>query len=358
MKKILVYGMTDNLGGIESYIMALFRNMDKNEIRFDFVTDFPSMVFDKEVREAGSLIHFIPSKSSDPVGHLLKFRKILKDHPEYETVYFNILNAGAAITITVAKLMKRTVVVHSHNGLDDNMRLHKVFRPLLIKCADTKLACSEIAGKYMFGDGKEVTVINNAVKVEKFLYSPQKRQEKRNELGISETEFAVLHAGRMTIQKNPLFLLRIFAEIVKKEPNALLLYAGAGEMEGEIKALAEELHLSPRIRFLGMRSDVDLLYQAADAFLLPSNYEGLPIVLIEAQTAGLPSYTSAAVTKEAKITDLLTHISLEKSAEEWADIIVRTGKVQRKNMRLEIERAGFSIDIEIAKTQNILTQNS
>lgn len=354
MKKILVYGMTNKLGGIESYVMNMFRNIDKNSIQFDFVTDFDTMVFDDEVQSSGSLIHYIPSKSSDLKGHLSKLRKILKEHPEYEAVYFNILNAGAAITVAVVKFMKRKVIVHSHSSSDAHMMLHRVFRPLLKKMADIKFACSEIAGKYMFGNCKNFTVINNSVQAENFIFSPDKRQAKQLELGITENNFVVLHAGRMTTEKNPLFVIKVFSEILKKNPSAILLYAGTGSMEAEVKNSAKETGISNSVKFLGMRRDMDQLYQVADVFLLPSKYEGLPVSLIEAQAAGLPSYTSTAVTEEVAITQLLNRISLDQSAKEWAEIILMAGKVQRENMKELIEKAGYSINTEIKKLQDIL----
>ena len=158
----------------------------------------------------------------------------------------------------------------------------------------------------------------------------------------------------MTTEKNPLFVIKVFSEILKKNPSAILLYAGTGSMEAEVKNSAKETGISNSVKFLGMRRDMDQLYQVADVFLLPSKYEGLPVSLIEAQAAGLPSYTSTAVTEEVAITQLLNRISLDQSAKEWAEIILMAGKVQRENMKELIEKAGYSINTEIKKLQDIL----
>lgn len=354
MEKILVYGMTNKIGGIESYIMNLYRNIDNDKLTFDFVSDFDSIVFEKEIKDTGSMVHYIPSKSSDLKGHILKFREILKNHPEYRIVYFNVLNAGSAITATVAKLMRRKVVIHSHSSSDAQMGMHRILRPLLKILSDSRLACSNVAAEYMFGKVKNVHVINNCIPTEKYVFSPEVRKIKQRELGVTDENFVILHAGRMTQEKNPLFLIKVFKEILIKEPSAILLYAGTGEMESEIKTLASTLKLDQSVKFLGMRNDMAELYQAGDIFLLPSKYEGLPVSLIEAQAAGLRSYTSDGVSEEAAITPLLSHISLAKNAEEWADIIVKNGKTERKNMEKEIEEAGYSITCEVAKTQNLL----
>lgn len=175
MEKVLVYGMTAIMGGTESYIMSLYRFSDKEKIQFDFVCDFPTMVYSEEVQKNGSLVHHIPSKSSNPIMHLYRFWKILKDHPEYNKIYFNALNAGVAFTIWVAKLMKRKVYVHSHSSSDSNMKLHNTFKPFLNMWVDKKFACSDIAAEHMFNNTKDVTLVNNAIDVKKFVYSEEKR---------------------------------------------------------------------------------------------------------------------------------------------------------------------------------------
>lgn len=353
-KKILVYGMTDNKGGIESYIMSLYRNTQKEKIQFDFVVDFPAMAFSEEVLANGSQIYYIPSKSSAPIKHLRAFKKILKEHPEYEAVYFNVLNAGAAYTMSAVKSMKRKVYVHSHNSCDENMRLHRLFKPLLLRYADKKLACSVGAAEYMFGSREDVLVVNNAIDLDQFIFSQEKRDKKRAEFALEEHTFAVFHAGRMAYAKNPLFLIEIFSEIVKKFPDSVLLYAGTGIMEVQVKELAQNLGVSQKVRFLGMRDDVPEIYQAADVFLLPSLFEGLPVVLVEAQAAGLQTFTSENVSRDAGLTDCLSFISLEKSAACWADAILAAKDAPRQNMKTEMEAAGYSAENEMKRVQEFI----
>lgn len=356
-KEILVFGMTDNKGGIESYLMNMFRCIDPKKIRFDFIVDWKKMAYDKEVLEKGSKIYYIPSKSSHPLKHLIKFFKILKDNKQYKTVYFNILNAGVAYSMVIPFLLRRRIVVHSHNGSDDNMRLHRFFMKPLSFFADRKLACSELAAEHMFGNKAvekgEVTIINNAISVEDYIFNPERRLSKRQELGL-DSKLTVLHVGRITNQKNPMYLLDIFEQLLKSAPDAVLLYAGVGDMEDEVKNSAKEKGIAEKISFLGVRDDISELMQAADAFLLPSKYEGLPIVAIEAQTADLQCFLSESISSEVKITENVHFFSIDASPSVWSDGILKYCDMQRKDRSPEITSAGYNIKNEADKLSKLL----
>lgn len=355
--RILVYGMTDNRGGIESYVMNFYRQMDKSKIAFDFIIDFKEMAYEEEVRKSGSTVYKIPSKRKHPLSHLTGFYKVLKSHPEYNTVYFNVLNSATAYSMLIPHLLKRKVVVHSHNGSDDNMRLHKLFMRLLNRFANKKLACSELAARHMFGDScvdnGEVSLINNAICVDDFIFNDETRLLKRKELGLNG-ELAVLHIGRMANQKNPMYLLDIFEELLKLRNDAILLYAGIGEMENDVKNAAKQKGIDQSIRFLGLRDDVPEIMQAADIFLLPSKYEGLPIVAIEAQTADLPCFLSENISSAVKITDNVRFLSIDASPSVWADEIAKYDKAERSDRKKSITDAGYNIENETDKLINIL----
>lgn len=353
--RILVYGMTDNRGGIEAYLINMLRAMNREKIIFDFIVDWDTMAYADEAQGLGSKIYFIPAKGKSPVGHLTAFFKILKAHPEYKTVYFNILNAGGAYSMLAPKALKRRIAVHSHNGSADNMKLHKMFFGMLNRFADVKLACSALAAEYMFDNPKEVTVINNAVQTDDFTFNAELREQKRQELKLGES-FTVLHAGRMTNQKNPMFLLEIFSQLVKIKPDSILLYAGAGvdSMEQEIRQKAEELGIAGKIRFLGMRNDVNELMQAADVFLLPSKYEGLPITGVEAQAADLPCFFSDRISPAVAITSKACLLSIDLSAEEWARQIAAIQPEKRVPRVAELEAAGYSLEAQAQKLTEML----
>ncbi len=358
MEKILVYGMTDTAGGMESYVMTMYRNIPKDKIQFDFVTDWDKMAYADEVLAGGSVIHHIPKKSESILGQIAAFSKILKNHKEYKKVYFNIMNAGGFINMIAPILFGRKIIVHSHNSFDEKVRLHKTFKGILNRFADVKLACSLGAAEHMF-TGKtlkngEFTVIRNAINTEKFVFDSKKREQKRRELGISD-KFTVLHVGRIVNQKNPIYLIDIFSELLKIKPDSILLYAGVGEMEEEVKAHAEHLGITSSVRFLGAYSDIAALMQAADVFLLPSKYEGLAIVAIEAQTADLKCFFSDRFPiNEITLTNNITFLNIEDSAAVWAEKIAETELTPRRDRTEDITRNGYNIKSEIEKLLSVI----
>ena len=188
------------------------------------------------------------------------------------------------------------------------------------------MCCSELAGRWLFGDkaydSGKVYLLNNAIDLDKFKYNKSLRKEKRKELGISDDTLVIGHIGRFVAQKNHTFLIDIFNELHKKNPSSLLLLVGQGPLMEEIKNKVKELKLNDSVRFLGQRNDVNELYQAFDVFCLPSLYEGLPVVGVEAQASGLLCILSNAMTKETKVLDITKFMSLNNTPREWADSIL------------------------------------
>ena len=357
MKRILVYGMTNNPGGIESYLLGMTSKIKKYGIQFDFVSDFDSMAYADELRRNGSRLYFIPAKGKKLPQHLGAMRKLLRDHPEYQTVYFNILDAGAAFTASVPWLMGRRIVVHSHNGSTEKMRLHRMCRPFLNRMADERAECSELAAEYMFGkrqqSRKPAVIIPNAIRADRYYFNENTRTEYRGKLGLDD-RFVICHVGRMTEQKNPFRLIDIFGELYRLEPKAELLYIGTGELEEQVKAYIKDQPCADRIRLLGVRQDVSELMQASDVFLLPSLYEGLPIVAIEAQASGLPVVLSSNITSETDITGDLCFLDLEKSSREWAEAILKYKNFSREDSREAVRKAGY--DLETSENEKILLE--
>lgn len=357
MEKILVYGMTDTAGGMESYMMNMYRNIPKDKIKFDFVTDWETMAYEDEVRKNGSAVYHIPKKSESLFGQFKAFSKILKEHEEYKKVYFNIMNAGAFLTMLAPILYGRKIIVHSHNDFDEKVRLHKIFKGFMNCFADVKLACSYGAAKHMFTkrDVKKenYTIINNAIEVERFIFDNDKRQQKRKELGI-EDKFTVLHVGRIVNQKNPIFIIDTFSELLKIRPDSVLLYVGAGDMQAQVKARAEELGLNSSIRFLGERNDIPELLFSADVFLFPSIFEGFGIVAVEAQAADLMCFVSDRLPKCVKATEKIRFLNVEQSAYIWAKEISQYQVKERTNRADDITKSGYNIKNEIEKLISII----
>lgn len=345
MNRILVYGMTDNPGGIETYLMNEFSLLDCSKAIFDFVVDFPSMCYSETVQEKGSKIFFIPAKSKGLFAQWRAFYKLLKEHPEYKKVYFNILDAGAALTMLIPWLLRREIIVHSHNNDTDKRRLHRLCRPFLCLFTKKYCACSQSAATYMFDKkASRALIVPNAIDCKKYAFNSQLRTQKRCELELSPEQFVICHVGRLSRQKNVERLLEIFREIIKTEKNVVLLSVGDGEDREKIKNYAAELGVSPLVRFLGRRSDVAQIMQAADVFVLPSLYEGLGIVAVEAQAAGLPCVLSAQIPQEVAMEKQVEFVSLDAPDEVWKKAIMSYKGAPRAASCLELEKAGYDLN--------------
>ena len=199
--------------------------------------------------------------------------------------------------------------------------------------------------------GASYQIINNAIDVAAYSYDPEKCIEMRQKLGL-ENELIVGHVGRFNPQKNHPFLLDIFAVLLKKEPNAVLILVGGGEDMPKIQAKAQALGVAEHVRFLGIRSDVADLMQAMDVFVFPSLYEGLPVTMVEAQAAGLPCIISDKVPPECILTDgLVDALPLSAEPEAWAEKMLEKREVPRTDRRSEIAAHGFDITTEAVKLQ-------
>ena len=311
-------------GGVESVVMNYYRHLDHDKIQFDFICDDDStnIPYD-EIEKLGGKVILIP-----PYQKVFKYqkelRRVLRDG-KYKIVHSHI-NTLSVFPLYAAKKVGVPVrIAHSHSTTNKKEwkknLLKQVLRPFSKKYATNYMCCSELAGRWLFGDktydeGK-VYLLNNAIDLDKFKYDKKIRDKKRKELGIKEDTIVIGHIGRFVAQKNHTFLIDIFNQFHKKEKNSILLLAGQGPLQEEIKNKVRELGLDDSVRFLGQRNDANELYQAFDVFLLPSLYEGLPVVGVEAQASGLLCFFSDDMTKETKVLDSTVFMSLSNTAEEW-----------------------------------------
>ncbi len=353
-QRILVYGMSDNPGGIETYLRNLTKELAP-EIIPDFVTDFSGVAYEEELRNYGSRIYYIGAKSQGLFRQWKKFRKLLREHPEYRTVYGNILNAGTVFTLIIPWIYRRKIVIHSHNGAADNEKIHKLCRPFLNGITKEFVACSKLAGNFMFGqkvmNHTDVLIMPNAIEAETYEYNPDIREEVRKELELKD-KFVICHVGRIAHQKNPKGVIDIFGSCLEEEKDCVLLYIGTGELEKEIKNYAKEKGIADKVKFLGVRKDVQRLMQAADCFLLPSFYEGLPIVAVEAQAAGLPCFLSDQISEETKLTELVEFLKLGDTR-LWRNAILESRGKERKSRLQEIIGAGYDLNHHEKKIEQL-----
>ena len=344
-------------GGVEAVVMNYYRNIDRNKVQFDFICDEDSKYIPREeIEKLGGKIILIPPYQK-PFKYHKELKKVLKER-NYKIVHSHI-STMSFFSLWAAKSAKVPVrIVHAHSTTNKQEKkknlMKQVLRPFSKVFANRYFCCSELAGRWLFGNkiynqGK-VYLLNNAIDVEKFKYNEKARKAKRKELNIKDKDLVIGHIGRFVKQKNHEFLIDIFNEIHKQNKNTILLLAGDGPLKEEIQNKVKKIGLEKNVQFLGQRNDANELYQAMDAFVLPSLYEGLPVVGVEAQTAGLPCFFSTDMTKETKVLDSTKFIELSKSPKEWADIIIKELKLfQRKDTSKEITDNNFNIKNESKK---------
>ena len=347
-------------GGVESVVMNYYRHIDRTKIQFDFICDEDSTNIPyEEIEKMGGKVILIP-----PYQKVFKYHKKLKEVLKsggYKIVHSHI-NTLSVFSLFAAKCAGVPVrIAHSHSTTNKKEKkknlLKQVLRPFSKVFATDYMCCSELAGRWLFGnkeyDNGNVYLLNNAIDLDKFKYDEEKRKEKRKELNIEDSTLVIGHVGRFVEQKNHRFLIDIFNELHKQKENSILLLAGQGPLMEEMKEKVKILGLEKNVMFLGQRSDINELYQTFDVFCLPSLYEGLPVVGVEAQATGLLCELSSDMTKETKVLDTTRFISLNTSAEEWATIILDDySKFKRHDTTSEITKNNFNIKNETSKLEN------
>lgn len=356
MKRVLVWGMTENWGGIESVLFNYVNYSNKNKIQFDFITTSKSIPRSKDLENIGCKIYYISSRRSNYFKYKNELNAFFKEHSvEYEAIWLNDCMFANIDALKLAKkynIKKR--IIHAHNsnylgGGKSRIIRHKINSLFLSKYATDYWACSQLAGEWSFSKkilrAPNYRLINNAIDCEKYSYNPAKRKVVRSALGINDNIFVIGHVGRFDYQKNHPYLLEIMKNICSEEDDIILLSVGTGSDWELIKKQAEDMKLNDKIMFLGQRSDVADLFQAMDIFVLPSQFEGLPVVLIEALAAGLPCIISNKITKEAGIIpELCKFEAIDGNVEKWvSDAKEIKEKNNRKNTFKEMRRAGYDI---------------
>ena len=337
---------TMNRGGLETMLMNYYRQVDREQVQFDFLEHrSEESDYDNEIRSLGGKIYRLPPLNPFSPGYRRELNAFFREHAgEYRVVHSH-LDCMSVIPLKAA--MKAGIpvrIAHAHSSSQDrDLRypLKRIYKKRIPKCATGLLACGDAAGRWMFG-GVPFEVLPNAIDTRRFAYSDAARAAKRAELALGDC-LAILHTGRFYWPKNHEFLLRVFSEILKIRQDAVLLLAGEGELFDATKTLAQDAGIADSVRFLGLRSDVPELMSASDVFILPSRYEGFPVVLAEAQASGLPCLISDRVPGEAALTGLVSSRSLDESPEKWAEKAVEMASVPRISGAEAVRAAGYDI---------------
>lgn len=340
-----------NTGGLETLVMNLYRHVDHDRFFFDFLLHRDEETFyEPEIKSLGGKIYrtcpFNPAK----LGQYKKENmKILLEHPEHKVIHVHQdLKLWTLQYAHEAGIPTR--IAHSHNAKTVLNLKYFFFRyqtPRLSKHATDMFMCSTPSGEFIYGkkavDEGKVTLIKNGIEAERFRFNEQTRAELRQELGFGD-KLVIGHVGRFDQPKNHRFLLEVFSVIHKRNPDTLLALCGAGDTRDEVEKHAQTLGISDSVKFLGVRGDVNRVYQAFDFFLFPSLWEGLPLTSIEAQTAGLPILMSDVITNECIVTDNVQQMSLNESADKWADkVFGMLNGYKRADQYSNTVKSGFDI---------------
>ena len=338
-------------GGLETMLMNYYRHIDHSKVQFDFLThrDFEAD-YDKEILSLGGQIFHLSKLNPISSSYKKELDEFFNSHQEYKVVHSH-LDCMSGILLKEARkchIPYRIAHAHSSNQTKDiKYPLKLIFKRNITKNANYLFACGEQAGKWMFNTDN-FKVLNNAIDAKAYSFNSIFRESIRKEFHIPNDSFVVGHVGRFMNPKNHTFIVDIFNQFHKDHPNSYLMLVGEGELKTSIQDKVKALGLEDNVIFTGLRSDVNELLQAMDVFLFPSLYEGLPVSIIEAQSAGLPCLISDKVPIECKKTDLVYQLNLEDSGNVWSDKIYELSHITRRDTYEEIKKSGFDI-VENAK---------
>lgn len=353
MKKILFISQHLNRAGTEAFMMSVFRGIDHSRFQVDFlVYNQKQTDYSREVEAAGCKVWRVPSRRESPLGWYLSLNRFFREHAkEYAAIHYcgNGLTAIAPI-LFAAYYGVPVRIVHSHNSSSQglhNKLLHLLQRGLARRLSTHHFACSSLAAKWFFGKS-EAVIIRNGIETRRFAYNEQVRAECRRENGIQEGTVVFGHVGRFCEEKNHAFLIEIFAEFTRRNPDALLMLIGIGPLMEDAREKAERLGISDKVLFMNERPDVNRQLQSMDLFVMPSTFEGQPFVLIEAQCSGLPCLVSDVVNRDICLTENVRFLSLKEPPTAWAAEAERMlNDFHRKDESSTIDRKGYSIHSNI-----------
>lgn len=345
-------------GGAETMVMNYYRHIDRTKVQFDFLVHREQRgAYDDEIEALGGRIYrMCPIYPQNFARYKRDIRTFFLEHPEYKIIHSHMSELGY-FAFSEAKRQGIPVrICHAHNaphGFDMKMIMRTYFKKRMMPYVTHLFMCGIDSGRWLYGKQNEdrFIMLNNAIDVQTYTYDSNKRIEMRRQLNLTD-DLVIGHVGRFNPQKNHPFLMDIFAAVLKKESNAVLLLVGGGEDMPKIQAKAQTLGIAEHVRFLGIRSDVAGLMQAMDVFVFPSLYEGLPVTMVEAQAAGLPCIISDKVPPECIITEGLVDIMpLSAGAETWSEKLLEKRDTPRTDRRSEIAAHGFDITTEVVKLQ-------
>lgn len=339
--------------GLENMLMNYYRNIDRTKIQFDFLTHREEKgAYEDEIISMGGRVYHAPRLY--PQNYPLYFkwmRNFFTEHPEYKIVHSHI-DAMSYFPLLAAKKAGVPIrIAHSHSSkLDRDIKLPIKYFALkkLPSVSNVYCSCGQKAGKFMFGS-RRFSVIHNAIDLQKFSYDELTRKSKRDELDIEGDVFVIGHVGRYCYIKNQLFLIDVFSKVLQERQNSMLLLIGNGPDEAKIKSKLDTLGISNKVKLLKNRDDVNELYQVMDVFVMPSLFEGLPVVGVEAQANGLPCVLSNQISNEVILSNCVQMLNLDAGISAWKNEILSANSKRSLDSISQLEANGYNVVLESKK---------
>lgn len=356
VRKILIIITTGFVptGGLTSVMMNYYRNIDRNQLIIDFAsTNEAPSVLTKELDANGSKYFQLPQRKYIP-KYFNVLKKLCKD---YDVIHVNGNSATTVIELLAAKVSGvQRRINHNHTSIPDNPRISGMLHPLFCRLYTDAVACSDLAGKWLYNDGKFL-VLRNAVDVEKYRFNEEKRSAVRKFFGISDDCTVIGHLGKIYKPKNHPYLIRVYKEYYQINPNSRLFLVGDGVMRQEVESLVDELEIRDHVIFAGLRTDVPDMLQVMDYFVFPSIWEGMPLSVLEALSSGLTCIISDHITKDVMIGPNIHALQIESNPKVWADYIANINLPSRDIVYHQnseaLTEAGFNLKTEASKLREL-----
>lgn len=358
MQRILHVVNIMDRGGVETLLMNIFRRLDTEKFQFDFLThpfaNYPVQKYEEEIKSLGGRVYKAPVFSSNPRYYISYMKEFFAGHPEYSIVHGHNLDTAALVYMREAKKAGRYLIAHAHNTQERGNNIRKTVvsacHKMIRKYPDYFFGCSVEAIRFAFGDtvakSDRCSIFYNGIDLSESHLNEVNHQNEKDRLYGDSTIPVFGTVGRLAVQKNQMFLLDVFAELLTKEPRAILSIVGEGSLEDELRRKVTTLGIESHVRFEGSVSNVPTYLKAFDVFLFPSLYEGLGMAAVEAQAMGLPTLMSTKIPSLANCTDMAQCLSLTAGPEVWADKALEMythNKGHRRDRSQQVREAGFDV---------------
>lgn len=370
--KILVFGLTENYGGVESVIFNYYNELCKLGFEFDFLCNTDQKVaYESELTKNGSKVYHTPKRTENFFKYIGEMKKFFQNRASnYDCLWFNTNDLVNIDCIRLAKKYKiKRIIIHSHNSqmMDQGVKgaikkaIHFYHKNKIINYGTDFWACSKAAGEWLFPNklNSKIKLIKNAINVRKNSFNLKLRKENLKRYDL-EGNFVIGNVGRLSFQKNQQFMLTILKKLVNKSTNIKLVLVGEGEDKRKIIHKARELNVYNNVKLVGAQSDMQSWYSTFDVFLFPSIFEGLSVALLEAQSNGLPIVASDNISQnEIQVNDNLVCLGLDESVDKWVNAILkyRNCRLSQSKIYENFDKSGYDIASAAQHVSQILLKN-